>query len=104
MNPVIQPVVDPESGAWSAPRGWSEADFHRIADMDISATEDDDVALIKRLCEDWLHGKWHNQPIRSCGTWASPPVSMPVAKTAHLCEIGHRWYADARSAWFRMAA
>ena len=84
-------------------RGWSEADFHRIADMDISATEDDDVALIKRLRDYWLHGKWHNQPIRSCGTWASPPVSMP-AKTAHLCEIGHRWYADARSAWFRMVS
>ncbi|MCP5267933.1 MAG: patatin-like phospholipase family protein [Zoogloeaceae bacterium] len=104
MNPVIQPVVDPESGAWSLPPGWSLDEFRRIAGMDISATKSDDVDLIKRLCDGWLQNHWHNQPIRSCGTWAAPPTSQPVANTAHLCEIGHRWYADARSAWFRMAA
>lgn len=103
MSPVIQPVIDPERGEWTVPADWSMDDFHRIANMDISATRQDDVELIKRLCEGWLDDCWHNQPIRSCGIWSPPPAHLPVRSAAYLCEIGHRWHGDAKQAWRRLA-
>ncbi|MDS4040732.1 MAG: patatin-like phospholipase family protein [Candidatus Competibacter sp.] len=104
MNPVIQPVIDRATGEWSVPSGWSSEDFRRLAEMDISASEQNDVDLIKRLCDDWLRDGWHNQPVRGCGTWASPSPHSPLANTDRLCEIGHRWYSDARSAWMALSA
>ena len=99
MNPVIQPVIDQATGAWRVPAGWSVDEFRRIAEMDISATRQEDVELIKRLCDGWLRDDWHNQPIRGCGAWVSPSAQAPTASTDHWCEIGHRWYSDARAAW-----
>jgi hypothetical protein len=104
MNPVIQPVIDRATGEWSVPAGWSVEEFRRIAEMDISASRQDDVDLIKRLCEGWLQDGWHNQPVRGCGIWASPSPHSPLANTDRLCEIGHRWYSDARSAWMALSA
>ena len=99
MNPVIQPVIDRTTGEWSAPAGWSGEDFRRFAEMDISARRQEDVDLIKRLCDGWLRDEWHNQPVRGCGIWTSPCSDSPPANTERLCEIGHRWYSDAKSAW-----
>ncbi|MCP5227770.1 patatin-like phospholipase family protein [Accumulibacter sp.] len=99
MNPVIQPVIDRTTGEWSAPAGWSGEDFRRLAEMDISARRQEDVDLIKRLCDGWLRDEWHNQPVRGCGIWTSPCSDSPPANTERLCEIGHRWYSDAKSAW-----
>lgn len=104
MNPMIQPVIDRHTGAWSVPAGWSVEEFRRIAEMDISASRQDDVDLIKRLCDGWLQDAWHNQPIRSCGTWIPPSSHLFVANTDSLCEIGHRWYSDAKSAWTALSA
>ncbi len=104
MNPVIQPVVARATGQWSAPAGWSVEEFRRIAEMDISASAQDDVDLIKRLCDGWLLDAWHNQPVRGCGIWTSPSVQAPLANTDQLCEIGHRWYSDARAAWIALSA
>jgi hypothetical protein len=91
-------------GEWSVPAGWSVEEFRRIAEMDISARRQDDVDLIKRLCDGWLRDEWHNQPIRGCGIWASPSSDSPLANTDRLCEIGHRWYSDAKSAWTALSA
>lgn len=99
MNPVIQPLIDQATGTWRVPSGWSVEEFRRIAEMDISATRAEDVELIKRLCDGWLRDDWHNQPIRGCGTWVSSSSQAPAASTDHWCEIGHRWYSDARAAW-----
>jgi predicted acylesterase/phospholipase RssA len=104
MNPVIQPVVARATGQWSAPAGWSVEEFRRIAEMDISASAQDDVDLIKRLCDGWLLDAWHNQPVRGCGIWTSPAAQATLANTDQLCEIGHRWYSDARAAWIALSA
>ena len=104
MNPVIQPVVDRATGKWSVPAGWSVDEFRRIAEMDISASAQDDVDLIKRLGDGWLGDAWHNQPVRGCGVWASPTAQAPLASTDQLCEIGHRWYSDAKAAWIALSA
>jgi predicted acylesterase/phospholipase RssA len=107
MNPVIQPVIDPATGQWSVPAGWTVEEFRRIAEMDIASRRQEDVELIKRLGEGWLRDGWHNQPIRGCGIWASPAPdspSPPLPTTDHLCEIGHRWYSNAKSAWTALSA
>ena len=107
MNPVIQPIIDRATGEWTVPAGWSIDEFRRIAEMDISASRQDDVDLIKRLCDGWLGDGWHNQPVRGCGIWASPPSQSPSPtspSTDRLCEIGHRWYSDARAAWNVLSA
>ena len=107
MNPVIQPVIDRATGEWSVPAGWSIDEFRRIAEMDISASAQDDVDLIKRLGDGWLRDGWHNQPVRGCGIWAAPLAQSPsrtLPNTDRLCEIGHRWYSDARAAWTAMSA
>ncbi|HRF71957.1 MAG TPA: patatin-like phospholipase family protein [Accumulibacter sp.] len=107
MNPVIQPIIDRATGEWTVPAGWSIDEFRRIAEMDISASRQDDVDLIKRLCDGWLGDGWHNQPVRGCGIWASPPSQSPSPtspSTDRLCEIGHRWYSDARAAWTALSA
>lgn len=105
MNPVIQPIIDRTTGLWSAPAGWSVDDFRRIADMDISARRQEDVDLIKRLCDGWLRDDWHNQPVRGCGIWAEPSSDSPgLPNTDRLCEVGHRWYSDAKSAWTALSA
>lgn len=95
MNPLIQPVFDGERRLWSMPRGWKESDFLRLVALDISATREGDVALIRRLCADWLDDRWHNQPIRSAGHWPA----APAAGREHLCEIGHPHFSAARAAW-----
>jgi len=95
MNPLIQPVFDAAGKRWQAPPDWRVDDVLRLAALDISATRDDDVALIRRLCADWIGGRWHNQPIRSAGVWPT----APEPGRAHLCEIGHPWFADAKAAW-----
>lgn len=104
MSPVIQPVVDPKTLTWCVPMGWTMDEFRRIAAMDISATRQSDVDLIKRLCEGWMKGYWHNQPIRSSRTWSSPHPAMSADDAAHPCEIGHQWYFEAKAAWATLSA
>lgn len=104
MSPVIQPVIDPETSAWRVPAGWNMDEFRRIVAMDISATRQSDVDLIKRLCDGWLAGHWHNQPIRSSRTWSSAQSLSSPDDAAHACEIGHPWYAEAKTAWAALSA
>lgn len=97
LNPVVQPVVGPD-GRWQTPAGWSVADFHRIADLDIAATKEDDVDLIKRMCRGWMADAWENQPIRRAGSFAAPPSAGTTS-----CEIGHPRYSIAKQAWLALA-
>ncbi len=101
MNPVIQPVVDPAAAGWGAPQGWTQAEFRRLVGLDIATTRQADVELIKRMCDGWMADRWHNQPIRSGGSFV-PSGAGPLADAQHLCEIGHHRYGDARAAWRRL--
>jgi hypothetical protein len=104
MNPVVQPIYDETRQEFVRPEGWSPGDFVRLRNLDIATVEDADVALIQRLTDDWMTGRWYNQPVRGggglyeamCGA-GGPPGEAPV-----ICEIGHRHYADAKRAWHSM--
>jgi len=105
MNPVLQPVFDPARREFAAPAGWSAADFDRLKNLDIATVEDADVALIQRFADDWMEGRWYNQPIRGGGglvaaVSGTTPVAGPVAPL--VCEIGHVFYGDAKRAWQSM--
>ena len=96
MNPLVQPVpssANPEH--YVAPPSWSVTEFEKLAQLDIATVENDDVELIKRMCDGWMRDEWHNQPIRHGGQY--PPARHD--ELAQCWEIGHRHYGEAKRAW-----
>jgi hypothetical protein len=89
MNPLIQPIHVPNG--WVRPAGLIEAEgdgdeFVRLRDLPYDALRDADIALIRKFCTLWHNDAVVNQPIRAnADTFA--------------CEIGHRWYSDAKAQW-----
>ena len=84
MNPLIQPRRDAQ-GAWRLPAGLNRDQFVRLVELDLAATEDEDVTLISDFCDLWFSGEVANQPIRANGELA--------------CEIGYSSYGAAKQAW-----
>jgi uncharacterized protein len=97
MNPLVQPLFDPATSIASVPAllspepsaGKNLELFAKIADLDMDATEDDQVGLIQALCEAWIAGRVYNQPLRT--------------NSLNECEVGHRWFPDAKQAWLLRA-
>ena len=52
----------------------------RLLDMDMDATEDREVSLIRRFAEEWMADHIPNQPVRADGRLD--------------CQIGHRWFSQ----------
>ncbi len=105
MNPVVQPVFDAVQQEFVRPQGWSRQDFERLKALDIATTEDADVALIQRLADDWMDGRWYNQPVRGGGGLYEVMYNIrePAGMAAPIvCEIGHSFYQDAKRAWQSM--
>jgi hypothetical protein len=94
MNPVVQPVLG-DDGRMGPPNGWTVEDFVRLSKLDIATLPEAEVALIKRLTDDWIKGLWNNQAVRHGGNY--PPQSPATAD--HYWEIGHRSYTQAKQAW-----
>ena len=84
LNPLIQPAGSQESG-WRCPDGFTLDEFKQLVDLDMAAIKDEEVALIKRLCDAWMAGRLNNQPIR--------------ANKALVCEIGFANYQSAKASW-----
>lgn len=96
MNPLIRPVPDDgDRPRYTAPDGWTVTDFERLLKLDIATVEDNDVDLIKRMCDGWLRDHWHNQAVRHGGQY--PPQAG--TSTEQCWEIGHSHYSKAKSAW-----
>ncbi len=89
LNPLVQPIRTP--GGWVRPAGLIEAEdgsdeFVRLCNLAVDAVEDRDIALIRKFCLLWHNDAVVNQPIRA------------HADTFD-CEIGQRWYSEARARW-----
>jgi len=88
MNPMIQPIKRKGSDEFVPPGSntgtpLDMAQFNALINTELDAVDPDDVAHIEELCRMWLADEAHNQPI--------------LASSATLdCEIGQRWYSDAR--------
>jgi predicted acylesterase/phospholipase RssA len=105
MNPVVQVVFDPTRGQFGHPQGWSREEFDRLKTLDIATTEDTDVELIERFADDWMRGRWYNQPIRAGGALhetVSGANATTETATSMVCEIGHPFYLEAKKAWHAM--
>ncbi|MGA2052681.1 MAG: patatin-like phospholipase family protein [Opitutales bacterium] len=97
MSPLVQPLFDaagnPQMPVLAAPAAaptMSAAEvFAALVGLEMDAIEDEQVQLIQSLCEAWIAGNIYNQPIRTGANFS--------------CEIGHRWFADAKAAWLARA-
>lgn len=68
MNPALRPIlVDDAAGKyWDLPAGINKEEYVKLNSMDMDAVKDEEVALIKKLCDNWLNGEGvPNQSIRS---------------------------------------
>ncbi len=103
LNPLIQPVLASRDGRdyWILPRAvrgpdhaWGqfprEAEpaldddrFEALVEMDMDATEDREVSLIRRFAEAWMADHIPNQPVRADGRLD--------------CQIGHHWFSQGLS-------
>ncbi|MDQ0640845.1 putative acylesterase/phospholipase RssA [Pedobacter sp. W3I1] len=68
MNPALRPLlVDDATGRyWDLPTGINKDEYTKLNTMDMDAVEEDEVLLIKKLCNNWLNAEGvPNQSIRS---------------------------------------
>jgi len=87
MNPLVAPVVDLHGGGWIAPGGWTEDQFHQLANLNLDAVQQEDVDAINAYGDLWLTNLARNQAIRSNGA-------------TRKAEIGQDSYSVAKAAWF----
>lgn len=92
MNPVLQPIW--RAGHWLRPAGLTEAEdggdeFVRLSQLPVDISAAGDLALVKKFCALWQNDAVVNQPLRA------------NAETLE-CEIGQRWYSDAKTQWFAL--
>jgi hypothetical protein len=83
LSPMIQPIL--RDNVWYPPRGYSDADFEWIANLDMDAVKQQQAEWIKTLADAWIAGDILNQPIRPGRDFE--------------CQIGYRFFADGRDAW-----
>jgi uncharacterized protein len=103
LNPLIQPVLASRDGRdyWIPPRAvrgpdqtWGQFPreaqpaldddrFEALVEMDMDATEDREVSLIRRFAEEWMADHIPNQPVRADGKLD--------------CQIGHHWFSQGLS-------
>ena len=91
LNPLVQPVRG-LSNHWVVPGAdlpnppLSIQDFERLIALEIDARAPDDILLIERFCDAWLNDVVPNQPVRANSSTLE-------------CEIGHRFFSDAKAVW-----
>ena len=103
MSPVVQPLSSPDlvnldnnpPGSLQAPPSLADPNlapgpspldnFGALARLNMDAVDASQVNLIQLLATAWIAGGVYNQPVRSNHTFG--------------CEIGHRFYPDAKAAW-----
>jgi patatin-like phospholipase/acyl hydrolase len=90
MNPVLRPELDSNGEwQWNVPKEFTQEQWERLLALDMDAVADDDVALIRAMCEAWHRGSVPNQPIR--------------AGAGMRAEVGHDAYREAKEAIHRWA-
>jgi uncharacterized protein len=88
MSPSIRPLFDGSRWAW--PPCFSPGEWNAIINVEMDATRDSEVDLIRRLGEEWIRGNIANEAIR--------------ASSDFRIEIGHGTYPEAKAAWPKVLA
>jgi deferrochelatase/peroxidase EfeB len=89
MNPLVQPVRDPQR-KWVVPAGLTASDFALLQERNLLAQGEEDIRLIERFAQAWVHDRVPNQPIR--------------ADRNLRCEVGHPTFGEAKRAWETVTA
>ena len=92
MNPLVQPIRAPNG--WTRPAGLIEAEdggdeFVRLRELAADAAAAEDIALIKKFGALWHGDAVVNQPVRANSDTLD-------------CEIGQRWYNEAKARWLAL--
>jgi uncharacterized protein len=92
LNPLLQPIR--VANGWVRPAGLTEGEavddeFLRLRELPMDAVAADEIALIRKFAALWHGNAVVNQPIRA------------NADTLD-CEIGQRWYSEARAHWLSL--
>jgi hypothetical protein len=91
MSPLVQPVRG-TTRDWDVPEGLNGEQFRTLADLDMDAVSDDEVAKISGLAQLWLDEHPTNRTVRN----------QPIRASRWLdVEIGHGTFEDARLVWRR---
>jgi len=96
MNPVLRPILINDSNGkhWDLPAGITKEAYAALNTMDMDATEEEELSLIKMMCDNWLNNAGiPNQSIRSDATLK--------------CLIGHQDFNTAKidfKSWFAAAS
>jgi len=96
LNPVVHPCRAGQH--WAPPARFTHESFGRLVRLDISATEDAEVALLDGLCASWIGGETHNQSVRRRGDYFGLNEGGSWNE-ALCCEIGDLRFADAAQRW-----
>jgi hypothetical protein len=87
LNPLITPAF--VNGQWTAPPGWTAAQFQYLCNIDMDAVDQNEVSYIDSWCALWMASNSLNQPIR-------------MDSTTFEIEVGYGTYAEAKDAWTRL--
>lgn len=96
MNPVLRPILINDSNGkyWDLPAGITKEAYAALNAMDMDATEEEELSLIKMMCDNWLNNAGiPNQSIRSDAMLE--------------CLIGHQDFDTAKTdfkSWFASAS
>jgi hypothetical protein len=85
LSPLISPVLINDT--WQVPPGITAAQFQALTRIDMDATKDDEINLIKALGNAWIAGQVRNQPVRLNNCLAAAPGES---------------YAEGKSRWQKM--
>lgn len=88
MNPMISP--EPAGATWTAPTGWTAAQFAYLCGLGSDAVSASDFAYVDDWCSLWIGGVARNQPIRLNGQTLKS-------------EIGYDSFQQALAAWNTLA-
>lgn len=92
LNPLISPAaVSGAVGGWTAPPGWTAAQFQYLCGLGMDAIAASDVAYIDDWCSLWIAGAARNQPIRMDGQTLA-------------AEIGYERFQEGVAAWRALSA
>ena len=83
LNPMIQPIWDVDG--WSVPKGWTLDEFKYMSNLDMDATDYNDILRIDNLANLWILGNISNQGIRT-DRWLE-------------VQIGYSEFEKGREAW-----
>ena len=92
MNPLVQPIR--LANGWVRPAGLNEAEdggdeFLRLRELAVDAVAPDEIALVQKFGALWHGDAVVNQPVRANSDTLD-------------CEIGQRWYNEAKTQWLNL--